>query len=74
MLLTLCPNFVIFMRYNDLSKIFCLDNDEAGRAAKEKLLELPHDNKFKFFNLLAEGEDFEEFYKRVLLKELYKWF
>ena len=59
--------------WNDFEEIiFCLDNDEAGRAAKEKLLELPHENKFKFFNLLAEGEDFEEFYKRVLVKELYK--
>lgn len=52
--------------------IFCLDNDDAGRKAKEKLLELPHGNKFKFFNGLAEGEDFEDYYKRILVKELYK--
>lgn len=59
--------------WNDFEEIiFCLDNDEAGRAAKEKLLELPHENKFRFFNMLEDGEDFEEFYKRVLVKELYK--
>lgn len=59
--------------WNDFEEIiFCLDNDEAGRAAKEKLLELPHENKFKFFNMLEENEDFEEYYKRVLIKELYK--
>ena len=58
--------------WNDFEEvIFCLDNDEAGRAAKEKLLELPHENKFKFFNMLEEGEDFEEFYKRVLIKGIY---
>ena len=59
--------------WNDFDEIiFCLDNDDAGRDAKEKLLALPHENKFRFFNMLEDGEDFEEFYKRVLLKELYK--
>lgn len=59
--------------WNDFDEIiFCLDNDNAGRDAKEKLLALPHENKFRFFNMLEDGEDFEEFYKRVLVKELYK--
>ena len=59
--------------WNDFEEIiFCLDNDEAGNLAKDKLLELPHENKFRFFNGLAEDEDFEEFYKRVLVKELYR--
>lgn len=59
--------------WNDFDEIiFCLDNDDAGRDAKEKLLALPHENKFRFFNMLEDGEDFEEFYKRVLVKELYK--
>ena len=59
--------------WNDFEEIiFCLDNDEAGNLAKDKLLELPHENKFRFFNGLAEGEDFEEFYKRVLVKELFR--
>lgn len=71
--------------WNDFDEIiFCLDNDpwkpdkrtgvlrSAGNEAKQKLIELPHEDKFKFFNLLQEGEDFEEFYKRVLVKELYK--
>lgn len=59
--------------WNDFEEIiFCLDNDEAGNDAKTKLLELPHENKFRFFNGLADGEDFEEYYKRVLKKELFK--
>lgn len=59
--------------WNDFEEIiFCLDNDDAGRDAKEKLLALPHENKFRFFNMLEDGEDFEEFYKRALVKELYK--
>lgn len=70
--------------WNDFEEIiFCLDNDEwlpnekgvlrsAGNEAKQKLMELPHENKFKFFNGLAEGEDFEDYYKRVLIKEIYK--
>ena len=58
--------------WNDFDEIiFCLDNDDAGRDAKEKLLALPHENKFRFFNMLEDGEDFEEFYKRVLIKGLY---
>ena len=59
--------------WNDFEEIiFCLDNDEAGNLAKQKLLELPHENKFRFFNGLEENEDFEEYYKRVLVKELYR--
>ena len=58
--------------WNDFDEIiFCLDNDDAGRDAKEKLLALPHENKFRFFNMLEDGEDFEEFYKRVLIKGIY---
>ena len=70
--------------WNDFEEIiFCLDNDKwlpdekgvlrsAGNEAKQELIDLPHENKFKFFNGLAEGEDFEDYYKRVLVKELYK--
>lgn len=71
--------------WNDFDEIiFCLDNDawkpdkktgilrSAGNEAKQKLIELPHENKFKFFNLLEVDEDFEAYYKRVLVKELYK--
>lgn len=69
--------------WNDFDEvIFCLDNDEwkpdkngvlrsAGNEAKQKLIELPHENKFKFFNGLEVGEDFEDYYKRVLVKELF---
>ena len=50
--------------------IFVLDNDQAGNLAKEKLAAQEHGGKFKFFNLLAEGEDFEDWYKRVWIKNL----
>lgn len=58
--------------WNDFDEIiFCVDNDAAGNEAKEKLIELPHENKFKFFNGLAEGEDFENLYERKLKGEIY---
>lgn len=58
--------------WNDFDEIiFCVDNDLAGNEAKEKLIELPHENKFKFFNGLAEGEDFENLYERKLKGEIY---
>lgn len=50
--------------------IFVLDNDEAGNLAKEKLAAMEHNGKFKFFNMLEVGEDFEDWYKRVWIKNL----
>ena len=44
--------------------IFCLDNDKAGNDTKQELINLPHEDKFKFFNGLKDGEDIEIWYKR----------
>ena len=59
--------------WNDFEEvIFCLDNDEAGNNASEKLKNLPHEGKFKFFNQIPEGKDFEDYYEEVLKPNLYK--
>lgn len=51
--------------------IFCLDNDDAGNEANKKLMNLPHKNKFRFFNLIPSGKDFENFYEEVLKRNLF---
>lgn len=59
--------------WNDFDEIiFCLDNDEAGNLANKKLMELPHNGKFKFFNQIPLGKDFENYYEEVLKPNLYK--
>lgn len=51
--------------WNDFKEvIFILDEDNAGREAKEKIAALEHQGKFKFFSGLLEGEDFEDWLKR----------
>jgi len=52
--------------WNDYNEIvFILDNDAAGNDAKAKLAAMEHQGKFKFFSGLLEGEDFEDYYKRL---------
>jgi hypothetical protein len=45
-----------------------LDNDKAGNEAKAILAAMEHGGKFKFFSGLLESEDFENYYKRKLVK------
>lgn len=58
--------------WNDFDEIiFCLDNDPPSREVTEKLMGLPHEGKFKFYNGLLEGEDFENAYDRRLKEMIY---
>jgi hypothetical protein len=55
--------------WNDFDEIvFILDNDKAGNEAKAILAAMEHGGKFKFFSGLLESEDFENYYKRKLVK------
>lgn len=61
--------------WNDFDEIiFCLDNDAPSRAVTEQLKEMANNNgyNFKFFNCLPDGWDFEDYYKKILKKELCK--
>jgi hypothetical protein len=73
------PTFVEEAKlWNDFDEVFfVLDNDpwkwcdtakrevSPGNEAKQKIMSLPHGDKFKFFNRLKEGWDFEDYYKKV---------
>ena len=51
--------------------IFVLDNDAPGREATEKISQLPHDGRFKFFSgIKEEGWDFEMLYDKKLTKNV----
>lgn len=52
--------------------IFCLDNDAAGNDANKKLMSLPHEDKFKFFNQIPPNKDFENYYEETLKRYIYE--
>ena len=54
--------------------LFIMDEDIAGRKVTNELKEISkvaddRGNNFKFFNGLKEGEDFEDFYNRLMRGE-----
>lgn len=72
------PSVVVELElWNDFDEIiFITDNDEwkpdkkgvlrsPGNEAKALLATMEHQGKFKFFSGLLEGEDFEDYYKRI---------
>ena len=70
------PNLV---KQNDLWEkfdevLFVMDNDAPGRQITEELKQMANENNynFKFFTGMPDGYDFEDYYKNVLKKELYK--